>query len=345
MSAKSQRRAAALLEVLGVYFVGPVIMILLRRLFGWSLPNPLTGLTAHASNASLLTASRQLFALLVVQNAGYFLLAIPLNWWYRRRRLSDFGLTRAGHTWTLLLLAGLAAAAFWEWPVMSVSLVNSLHPGSTVPWRQAFMDMSWQRWQFWLFAGVLSWAGAPFFEELFYRGYCQRRLAEDWGDGPAIVGASCLFTFSHAQYLRLDAYNAGMVVGLLLSAVGFGFVFAWTRSLIPSMLAHALFDIPMTTVWQSLLLAALLIGALVVWRRATRVIRQFLPTGSLAGYVALGITGAAYAVLTGIDRIAILVVAVAICMLLGAIALEARDLRITPPGSRSPKPNASPAPR
>ena len=327
MSAKPQRRAAALLEVMGVFFVGPVVMIAIRRLFGWSLPNPLTGLTVHASDAYLIAASRQLFALLLVQNAGYFVLAIPLNWWYRRRRLTDFGLTRAGHTWTMLLLAGIAAAAFWEWPVMSVSLVNSIHPGPTVPWRQAFMDMSWQRWQFWLFAGVLSWAGAPFFEELFYRGYCQRRLAEDWGDGPAIVGASCLFTFSHAQYLKPDPYNASMVVGLLLSAIGFGIVFAWTRSLIPSMIAHAVFDIPMTTFWQCLLLAGLVIGALVVSRRATRVIRQFLPTGSIVSYLALGIAGAGYAVLTSIDSIAIPLVAISICMLIGAVVLEARDRR------------------
>ncbi len=327
MTGKSQRRAAALLEVLGVYLVGPVTVIGLKRLLGFSLPNPLSSLTEHSSDAYLITASRQLFALLVVQNAGYFLLAVPLNWWYRRRRLADFGLTKAGRPWTMLLLAGLAAAAFWEWPVVSVTLANSIHPGPTVPWRQAFMDMSWQRWQFWLFAGVLSWAGAPFFEELFYRGYCQRRLAEDWGDGPAILGAACLFTFTHTQYLRPDVYNASMVVSLLLSAIGFGVVFAWTRSLIPSMIAHAVFDIPMTAFWQSVLLGGLVIGAVVVRPRAIQVIKQFLPTGTIRTYVALGIAGAAYAVLTSIDQIAIYLVAMAIAMLIIAVVLEARDRR------------------
>jgi hypothetical protein len=189
------------------------------------------------------------------------------------------------------------------------------------------MDMSWQRWQFWLFAGVLSWAGAPFFEELFYRGYCQRRLAEDWGDGPGILGAACLFTFAHTQYLRPDAYNASMVVGLLLSAIGFGIVFAWTRSLIPSMIAHAAFDIPMTTFWQSVLLAGLVIGAVAVWRRATRVIKQFLPTGSIGAYVALGMVGAGYAILTSIDKLVIYLAAVAAGMLIIAVVLEARDRR------------------
>ncbi len=110
--------------------------------------------------------------------------------------------------------------------MLGVGLVNYIHPSQTAPWRQAFFDMSWRRWEFWLFSAVMSWALVPVLEELFYRGYCQRRLAEDWGDGPAIVGAACLFTFAHTQYQIPDAYSAGMIVGLLLSAIGFGIVFA-----------------------------------------------------------------------------------------------------------------------
>ena len=36
-----------------------------------------------------------------------------------------------------------------------------------------------------------------------------------------------------ASILIYTFYNAGMITGLLLSAIGFGLVFAWTRSLIP----------------------------------------------------------------------------------------------------------------
>ena len=325
MTAESQRRAAALLEVLGVCLAGPVAMVGLRRLLGVSLPNPLSNLTAHATNAQLVTASRQLLTLLAVQNAGYFLLAVPLNWWYRRRGRAAYGLTTAGHTWKVLLLAGIAAAALAEWPVVGVTLANSIHPNPTVGWRQALMDMSWQRWQFWLFSGVLSWAGAPFFEELVYRGYCQRRLAEDWGDGPAIVGAACLFTFAHTQYLRADAYNVSMFLGLLLSAIGFGVVFAWTRSLIPCMIAHAIFDIPLTTIGESVLLAALVIGAILAWQRAVPVIKKVFSTGSSKACAALGVIGAGYAILTSIDSIIIYVVIAAIAMLALAVVLEAKD--------------------
>lgn len=340
MNPPSHRKAAALLEVLGVYLCGPVLMLGLRRLLGVSLTNPLNNLTVHASGADLITASRQLFALLLFSNIGYYILAVPLNWWYRRRKAADFGLTRAGRTWMFLVLAGFGAAAVWEWPILVLNLANTLHPNATVPWRQAFLDMSWQRWQFWLFAGILSYAGAPFFEELFYRGYCQRRLAEDWGDGPAIFGAACLFTFSHSQYLSLDPYNVGMTVGLLLSAIGFGVVFAWTRSLIPGMIAHALFDIPMTLSWQVLFLTVMIVIALVAARRAAVATKQVFSGASAAACAALGMIGGAYAGLASVDRFVLYAVAGAVTMLILAVILEATDpspSRSLEPGARLPE--------
>ena len=325
MNVASQRKTAALFEVLGVFLCGPVLMLELRRLLGVSLTNPLNHLTAQANGADLVTASRQLFALLLVSNAGYYILAVPLNWWYRRRKPADFGLTRAGHKWGFLILAGVCAAAVWEWPVLTVSFVNALHPSATVAWRQAFFEMSWRRWQFWLFAGVLSWGGAPVFEELFYRGYCQRRLAEDWGDGPAIFGAACLFTFSHAQYLRFDAYNMGMTIGLLLCAIGFGAVFAWTRSLIPGMIAHALVDIPMTIRWQAGFLAVMVVIALISVPRARVAIKKVFSGASALACVALAVVGGVYAVLNSVDRIIVYVIIAAAAMLVFAVVLEAKD--------------------
>ena len=322
-------------EVLGVYLCGPLLMLELRRLLGLSLTNPLNNLTAQASGADLITASRQLLTLLLVSNAGYYVLAVPLNWWYRRRKPADFGLTKAGRTWMFLLLAGIGAAAFWEWPVLTVSLVNALHPSATVPWRQAFFGMSWQRWQFWLFAGVLSWAGAPFFEELFYRGYCQRRLAEDWGDGPAIFGAACLFTFSHSQYLRFDPYNMGMTAGLLLSAIGFGAVFAWTRSLIPAMIAHALFDIPMTLRWQAFFLVVMMMIALIVARQASLAVKQVFSGARAAACAALAVIGGTYAVLTSVDRIILYVVVAAVAMFILAVVFEARNRSLSRSAGRA----------
>jgi hypothetical protein len=96
MNVQTRRRAAALLEVLGVSLAGPLLMWWLRGLIGVSVTNPLTSLSVHTSDGELITASRQIFVLLIFQYAGYFLLIFPINWWYRRRGPAAYGLTKAG---------------------------------------------------------------------------------------------------------------------------------------------------------------------------------------------------------------------------------------------------------
>lgn len=199
---KSRQRAAALLEVLGVYVAGQLVTGHLIRLLGIRPTNPLNNLTVGVTDAELISATWQLFVLLVLQYAGWFLLIIPINYWHRRRGPAAYGLTRAGHSWTALILAGFATAALCVWPALAVDFVNAVRPfGETAPWRQALFDTSWRRWEFWLFTAVLSWGVVALIEEIFFRGYCQRRLAEDWGDGAAIAGITCLFIFAHSQYL------------------------------------------------------------------------------------------------------------------------------------------------
>jgi len=327
MSDTSRQRAAALLEVLGVFLTGQFLANLLAIplvQLGISTADPFATLNAHSTGPELITGAWLMFLRLMLINSGYFLLIIPINWWRRRQGPVAYGLTKAGHSWTTLLLAGLGTAALSTWPVMSVSLANLIHPSQTTPWRQAFFDMSWRRWEFWLFSAVMSWALVPVVEELFFRGYCQRRLAEHWGDGPAIVGTACFFTFAHSQYQIPNLYNAGMIVGLLISALGFGVVFAWTRSLIPGIIAHALIDIPMTVPWEAARVAVLMIGAAFLWRRGLAIIKQVFPNTKLGATVALALVQTVYMIaVSRVDKF----VYVAIAMLVVAVMLEAISRR------------------
>lgn len=273
-----RRRAAAFLEVLGVYLAGAIlndkIVALLSRRGFISTQNPFDLLTTHASNADLVVASRQLFIALALIYISFFLIIAPLDWVRKRRSAATYGLTRAGHRWSALAVAGIVTAAFTQWPVLVHSIVDAIHPlGPMAPWRQAFFDMSWRRWQFWLFAGVLSYALIPVLEELLFRGYYQRRLAEAWGDGPAILAVACLFTFSHKQYLIGNAYNISMLFSLFIMAVGLGAVYAWTRSLYPSMLAHAVINVPMTVPWQIALLCVFAVVAFICRRKGLEMFR------------------------------------------------------------------------
>jgi membrane protease YdiL (CAAX protease family) len=274
-----KRRAAALLEVLSVYLAGALLN---DRIVGFvtqdhliSPQNPFALLTVHASSADLLVASRQLALALLFIYFSFFVIIVPLDWWRGRRGPATYGLTRAGMSVKTLIAVGVAAAALSEWPVLIHSLVDAVHPlGAMAPWRQAFFDMSWRRWQFWLFAGILSYAVVPVVEELLFRGYYQRRLAEDWGDGPAILAVACLFTLSHKQYLIANLYNITMIFSLFCMAIGLGVVFAWTRSLIPGIIAHAIINVPMTLAWQAALLAAFAVMIFFVWRGGLSALRQ-----------------------------------------------------------------------
>jgi membrane protease YdiL (CAAX protease family) len=56
-----------------------------------------------------------------------------------------------------------------------------------------------------------------------------------------------------------------MIASLFCVAIGLGIVFAWTRSLIPSIIAHAIINVPMTPVWQGVLLVVFAIGGFFAW--------------------------------------------------------------------------------
>lgn len=325
---ETRRRTAALLEVLGVYVSGALLddkivdSLLRRRVI--SPVSPFDLLTPHSTNADLIVASRQLFLALFLIYGSYFLLIIPINWWYRRRGRAAYGLTRAGRTWKALLVAALATAALTQWPVLVHTLVDVIHPlGTMAPWRQAYFDMSWRRWQFWLFAGVLSYAVVPVVEELLFRGYYQRRLAEDWGDGPAIIGTACLFTFSHKQYLIANAYNITMIASLLCLAIGFGVVFAWTRSIFPSIIAHSIINLPMTPVWQGALLVVFAVGVFFTWRGGVVAVNQVFVNTKAAACAGLAAVLTLWAIEGGREGMT----RIAIAMVVVALALEAIDRR------------------
>jgi membrane protease YdiL (CAAX protease family) len=329
VSVQMRRRAAALLEVLGIYLAGAYLSDQIEKLLvRWRLispANPLDLLTAQATNADLLVASRQLFLALILLYGSYFLLIIPINWWYRRRGRLAYGLTRAGRPWKTLIVAGVATSVLTQWPVLVHTLVDAIHPlGAMAPWRQALFDMSWRRWQFWLFMGILSYALIPILEELIFRGYYQRRLAEDWGDGPAIIGTACFFTFAHRQYLIANAYNITMIVSLFCMAIGLGVVFAWTRSLIPSVVAHAIINVPMTTLWQGVLLVVFAIGVFFVWRGGMGAVTQVFASTRVAACAALAVVLSIYVVAAHQINF---MTQVAIGMLVVALGLEAIDRR------------------
>jgi membrane protease YdiL (CAAX protease family) len=324
----SRSRLGALLEVLGVYLAGQLVMVLVARAAGVALANPLTSVTVDTTSAELVQKTHELVRLLSFQYVGWFLLIIPVGLWRRRGSLATYGFTRAGYGWGALVLIGVIATAVAELPTRALETVNAFYPlGDTAPWRQAVFDMSWRRWEFWYFMAAGSFLLIPVLEELFYRGYCQRRLAESWGDGAAIVGVSVMFAFSHGQYLRGNPYSVGMLLSVVISAVGFGVVFAATRSLWPPIVAHALINVPLTRSWM---LVALWVSVVIAWRArgpAMAMVRRVFGGLEAASAAVLAIVGGVYAVAAArVDALAL----VAVVLFVIGVVLGARDRRAVP---------------
>jgi membrane protease YdiL (CAAX protease family) len=336
---KLLRRIGTLFEVFGVLLAGPILTTVVTRVLGIEVKVPLLSLTASVSDPELVAGAKQMFVFFVLQYTGYFVVIVPLDWWRRRRGLAVYGVTRSNRSWRNLLSVGLGTISLVSLFALLPNLLlwaDSLYElklGTTAPWRQALIDTSWCRWEFWFFMAVCSFGVIPIVEELLYRGYCQRRLAEDWGDGAAIVGTTLLLLISHGQYLRPDAYNIAVMTKVALFGVIVGIAFAWTKSLIPAIVAHVILNISMTPLWEIIVMAGLAIGGMFIFRRGSTIFRNVFAGSSVQACVVLGIAGALLAL--GASRAhGMVVVAMAVIFL--AVGVEFV--------TRAKKPNKAPEP-
>jgi hypothetical protein len=92
------------------------------------------------------------------------------------------------------------------------------------------------------------------------------------------------------------------------------------------MIAHAVFDIPLTAIGQGILLAGLIIGAVVVRRRALFIGKQMFSTESTTACVGLGILAAAYVILASLVQTPLYLLSIGMVAL--AVFLEAKDRRL-----------------
>lgn len=77
-------------------------------------------------------------------------------------------------------------------------------------------------------------------EELFWRGVLQNYLQQKLSPVGALLGASLLYSLVHIWSGNLPLLLAALVAGL-----AWGALFLWTKSLLPGILSHALWDVLM----------------------------------------------------------------------------------------------------
>jgi membrane protease YdiL (CAAX protease family) len=94
---------------------------------------------------------------------------------------------------------------------------------------------------------LVAVVGAPFFEELFFRGLVQGTLRTRWNIGIALVVQAALFALVH---LTPDAGlgNIGIYVVILTLGVGLGAIRQLSGRLPPGMFTHAVYNAIIVTV-------------------------------------------------------------------------------------------------
>ncbi|MCC2617288.1 CPBP family intramembrane metalloprotease [Aestuariibacter halophilus] len=232
---------ASLAEILAVFFVGSMLSSVLFQLAGIQ-GHPLMALTGEAPD--LFAISRDLFDILMLQNAGWWVLILLFGWAFRRSFVADMGGSLRGHSLLWLVGLGCVGWALGDLPNKVLWVLDAeFDLGTSVPWREALIHGE-KTAGWWTLMAVGSFGLIPVVEEIFWRGFVQARLQHSFPPAVAIIGAAAMFTLSHAQYHQLDGYHVATILALFFNACVIGWLFYRSGSLVPVIVMHALLNFP-----------------------------------------------------------------------------------------------------
>ncbi len=252
---------------------------------------------------------------IALQYVCLLLPAFALGWWRRRLPLAHYGVTRAGQSLGALLALGALCFAAVTLPNQVLWLAK--------PVRQVLAGTTWT-FSFWVFFGVVSFGILPLLEELFFRGYCQTRLEESFGGIGAIVIVALFTTLAHDQYHRLSALSIGTILALLPIALGAGYVFWRSRSLVPAMIIHMGMNVPTTGIFDFLVPGLMALAVVLFRRRVMEMMKTFCQAATERDWKvpALLATAFAVALIIGFEHNLRTIVPIALLGLVAATSIE-----------------------
>jgi membrane protease YdiL (CAAX protease family) len=268
------RKAIALFEVLGVVVVGHFAAGYLSPLLGVQPLGFVIQSALRSPHPDFVALSFLWVQATSVQYACLLLPAFAIGWWRRRSGLAHYGITKAGYPFRLLIGIGLIAFALVALPLELLLVVNRFIPLGAEPPIWKLINLSWTP-AFWLFYGVASFGLNQCLEELFYRGYCQTRLEEDFGGVGAILIVSLFIVLGHSVYRHLTILSIGQLITLIPLMVGAGYTFWRTRSILPAIILHGAMNVPTKGIYIFLLPAAMIVGLIFFQRRWWAEVQNF----------------------------------------------------------------------
>jgi membrane protease YdiL (CAAX protease family) len=317
------RKTAALLEVLGLFVGGSFAASWLAPRLGIPFPN------LGDPDPDFVVLSGAWLKFLLLQYACLLGPAFGLGWWRRRLKPRDYGVTRANQRTGALIGEGLVAFALVVLPFKLFLLVHHFVPLGPEPPMWEFIGRTAWTPAFWLFIAVSSCVVTPMLEELFFRGYCQTRLEEDFGGMGAIVIVSLFMILGHKQYHHLNVLSIGTIAVGGLAVFGMGWVYWRTRSLLPAMVLHGAINLPTTGVWDVILPAAMILALFLFRGKWRSMIREFAEQAANKDWKRAALVGTVVAVafVIGFETWATVFVSIACCGLVAALLIEIRQRR------------------
>jgi membrane protease YdiL (CAAX protease family) len=228
-----------------------------------------------------------------------------------------------------LIAAGFIAFALVAMPIKLLWVAKRFIPLGKGPAFWALLDKSWTP-SFWLLMAVASFALVPVLEELFYRGYCQTRLEEDFGGIGAIIIVALFLTLGHSQYHHLSILSIGTIFALIPLTLGMGYVYWRSRSLISAMILHAAVNVPTKGVYDFLLLAAMVAVLILLRKKWMGIVQEFCGQLAAKGWKrpVLMATFLAITVVIGFERWPDMLIPLGFFGLAMALLIEFRERRL-----------------
>lgn len=164
-------------------------------------------------------------------------LLAALGTWQSRSELRRLWAFR----WLWVAVGATSAAVlygvFWLGHVVSTALLAGA--GEQVA---RVYEMRSQGQEFAIAAALLLWIGPA--EEIFWRGYVQRRLGQRLGKVGALLVATALYTVVHVW-----AGNPMLLVAAAVCGLFWGVMFLRLNDLWPVVISHALWDVAVFVIW------------------------------------------------------------------------------------------------
>lgn len=237
-------KLAALLEVIAVIGASIMAVMMLGSMISPSLAETL-GFTGEA--VDFLAASGAMAKQFGMQYGVVLALALIFAFTRGRTSLRAYALTTQPLGLPRLLLLGVIAGFIISIPTQSIFLAKEIWPlGQDTPLWRVMENNPWDR-DFWIFAGVASFALVPIIEELTWRSYALGRMTEAFHPGAALFTVTLSFALLHTQYLAGgDFLGYATLVSLIFIAFSLGLITLTTGSVLPAVIAHAIVNIPMS---------------------------------------------------------------------------------------------------